>query len=310
VNHFLSLADWEPAQLLALLDLAARVKATPRAWRTALAGRVLLCLFEKPSLRTRVSFEVAMLRLGGHALDYDLGRSPWRAGKETAGDTARTASRYVDALLARLFSDAELRALAAEATVPVVNGLTDREHPCQALADLYTLRERHGGPAGRRLAYLGDGNNNVTHSLLDAGALLGCDVVVACPPAPGFAPDPAILARASRRAAETGGRVGVTHDPAAAVAGAHAVYTDTWMSYHTPPETLAARTAALAPYRVTAARLAGARRDAILLHCLPARRDQEVDAAVLDGPQSAVFDQAENRLWTEMALLLTLLGAA
>lgn len=308
MTHLLSLADWSPKALTAVLDLAARMKAAPEDWAHALAGRVLLCLFEKPSLRTRVSFEVAMLRLGGHAIDYDLSRSPWRAGKETAADTARTASRYVDALLARLFSDADLRALADGATVPVINGLTDREHPCQALADWFTVRERHGAIAGRRLAYCGDGRNNVTHSLLDAAGKLGAELVVACPPDDAFRPEPAVVARARTFARASGGRIDVTDDPRAAVAGAHVVYTDTWMSYHTPPETRAARVAALTPYRVTTALMAVAHPDAVFLHCLPAQRGMEQDAVVLDGPQSAVWDQAENRLWTEMALLVTLLG--
>lgn len=306
--NLLSLSDWSPECLEALLRMALAMKADPERYRSALAGRVLLMIFEKPSLRTRVSFEVAMLQLGGHAIHYDLEHSPWRRGKETPEDTARTASRYVDALMARLYRQDDLLALARGARVPLINGLTDVEHPCQALGDLATLLERHGRLQGLTLAYVGDALNNVTHSLMDGCARTGVNLRIGCPAQPGYAPKAAVLARARAAARATGARIDLLHDAATVVAGAQAVYTDTWMSYHIAPERQAERYAALAPFQVTAALLAQAAPDAVFMHCLPALRGAEQTTEVLDGPRSIVFDQAEMRLHTEKALLLTLLG--
>ncbi len=299
--NLLSLDDWSAGRIDALLRLAGELKAAPARRSAALRGRTLLMMFQKPSLRTRVSFEAAMLQLGGHAIAYDLSASPWGHGKETPADTARTLSRYVDVLMARLYRHEDLEALAAAASIPVINGLTDLEHPCQALGDLLTLREKKGRLSGLRLAYVGDGDNNVTHSLMDACARTGIAMAVACPD--GYEPRPRIVERARR----AGLRLEIGRDPRAAVAGADAVYTDTWMSYHIPPERKAERVRALEPYRVTRRLLAAAPPEAVVMHCLPAERGAELEAEVLDGPQSIVFDQAENRLHTEKALLLTLL---
>ncbi len=310
MKDLLELSSVSPAWIRDILDLAARVKARPADWRRALDGRTLILMFEKPSLRTRVSFETGMAQLGGQAIHYDLSTSPLGQGKESVADTARTLSRYVDAIMARLFSHRTIRDLARYATVPVINGLTDDAHPTQVLADLQTIVEHKGGLAGRTLAYLGDGCNNVTHSLIHACARTGLNLSVGCPPDPAFQPLPAVLRRARAAAARSGARLAVTADPVAAVRGADVVYTDSWMSYHIPAAELQTRLRALAPYRVTPALMRRADRSAIFMHCLPATRGVEMTAEVIDGPRSVVFDQAENRLHMHKAILLRLLGAA
>jgi ornithine carbamoyltransferase len=297
MKHFLSLTDWSAAELRDLLDLAGRVKADPYERRGALAGRTLALIFQKPSTRTRVSFQVAMTRLGGESMvlspsDMQLGRG------ETVEDTARVLSRYVDAIMARVFEHSLVERLTA-GSVPVINGLSDRLHPCQALADVLTIRERFGDERGVTLAYVGDGNN-VCHSLINAAQRFGLRLRVAAPD--GFAPDPAIVAAA----VGVGGDITLTLDPREAVAGARAIYTDTWASMGQESQA-EERRRIFAPYRVDDALLRRAAPDAIFMHCLPAHRGQEVTGEVLDGPRSIVLDQAENRLHTEQALLLTLL---
>lgn len=305
--HFISIANWTEPKLEELIRLAASMKEYPELYSGARQGRVLLMMFEKPSLRTRVSFESAMAHLGGHAIAYDLSTSPWRQGHETVADTARAASRYVDGIMARLYRHEDLLALAAHSSVPVINGLTDLEHPCQALGDLLTLHEEFGRWKGVHLAYVGDANNNVAHSLLDAGSKMGIDLTIGCPSGPEFEPAPEILARARRFATENGSRLEILHDAREAVLGANAVYTDTWMGYHIPPGRREARESALLPFRVTSALMRQAKRDARFMHSLPAWRGKELEADVMDGPQSIVFAQAENRLHTEKAILLTLI---
>ncbi len=298
MKHMLSLMDWSSAELRDLLDLAGRIKKRPLGWPAALANKTLGMIFQKPSTRTRVSFEVAMNRLGGQAMflsptDTQLGRG------ETIADTARVLGRYVDGIMARVFDHAHVEALTASG-VPVINGLSDRLHPCQALADTLTLRERFGDERGVELAYVGDGNN-VCHSLINAAARFGIRLRVGTPQ--GYEPDPAIV----RAARAEGAEVLLTHDPAEAVRGAQAVYTDVWASMGQEAEK-AARARIFDPFRVTAKLFALAAPNALFLHCLPAHRGEEVDAEVIDGPGSVVIDEAENRLHTEQALLLTLLG--
>jgi ornithine carbamoyltransferase len=306
-THFVSLADWSRHKIEELLRFATHIKESPGQYAHALDGRVLLMMFQKPSLRTRVSFQSAMARLGGQAIDFDLAGSPWGAGRETARDTVLTVSRYVDAIMARLFSHAELLDLANHATIPVINGQTDLEHPCQALGDLLTLQEQFGELKGLRLAYVGDASTNVVHSLLDACAKLGAHLSIGCPSMLDYQPDHAVLARARAVAVDSGARLEVVHDARLAVDGADAVYTDTWMSYQIPAEKRAARQLVLSPFRVTTSLMGTARPEAVFLHCLPAWRGNELDAEVLDGPQSIVFAQAENRLHTEKAILLSLI---
>ena len=302
---YLSVDDLSVKDLAQLLDLAADVKDRPDAFAGTLAGRSIALIFEKPSTRTRVSFEVGVSQLGAHAVvlsstELQLGRG------ETIEDTGRVLSRYVDAIVLRTFEQERLEVLAAAADVPVVNALSDFEHPCQALADLLTLRERLGALEGRTLTYLGDGNN-VAHSLLLGGAKAGMRVRVATPP--GFEPIPQIVKRASEIALETGGGVEVTNDPATAVLGADVLYTDVWASMGQEAEA-DERMLVFTAFQVTQAMVDRAADDVVVLHCLPAHRGQEIAAEVIDGPRAAVWDQAENRLHTQKALLLRLLGAA
>ncbi len=306
----LALADWPARRIERTIALGFEVKAHPERYRKAMDGRTLIMIFEKPSLRTRVSFETGVTQLGGHAIYYDMSTSPLAAGKESVADMAATLSRYVDVIMARLFDHAVIVELARHATVPVINGLTDFAHPTQALADFMTIREKKGGWKGLRLAYFGDSRNNMTHSLLSGCARLGMHMTVACPPDDAFRPDPRVLRQAQRFATRTGARIEVTDKAARAARGADVVYTDSWMSYHIPAEQREARLRALAPYQVNAELMRRAKPDAIFMNCLPAQRGLEQTAEVIDGPQSVVFDQAENRLHIHKAILLTVLGLA
>jgi ornithine carbamoyltransferase len=304
-RDYLSVDDLSPGELADLLTLSAAVKMEPHPYEGRLAGKTIALIFEKPSTRTRVSFEVAVAQLGAHPLvlsaaELQLGRG------ETIEDTGRVLSRYVDAIVLRTFEQERLEVLAGAATVPVVNSLSDFEHPCQALADLLTIRERLGGAAGRTLAYLGDGNN-VAHSLLLAGAKAGMNVRVATPP--GFEPIPQVVHRAHEIAAETGGEVTVTTDAAEAAADAHVLYTDVWASMGQEAEA-EERSLVFLHYQLNQKLVEIASDDVVVLHCLPAHRGQEITAEVIDGPRSAVWDQAENRLHTQKALLLFLFGLA
>jgi ornithine carbamoyltransferase len=295
--------DLSRDDLDAILDLAGRIKAGPAGWRAALQDRTLALIFEKPSLRTRVSFEAGMTQLGGHAID--LGQSVAMGKRESVADVARTLSGMVDGIMARTFSQEAVAELARHATVPVINGLSDHLHPCQALADYLTVRERHGRIAGIRLAYVGDGNN-VAHSLMLTGARLGVHVRVATPP--GYAPDPAVVAAAAGDAQPHGGSIQVGTDAAAAVAGADVIYTDTWASMGQEAEH-AERVQVFRPYQVNREVMARAAAGAIFLHCLPAHRGEEVTDEVIESPASAVFQQAANRLHAQKALLVLLLRA-
>ncbi|HEX9888293.1 MAG TPA: ornithine carbamoyltransferase [Nitriliruptorales bacterium] len=307
MQDFLSVADLSSAQLVRVLDLADELKADRAsrhaAWSThvrdELRGQSVALLFEKPSLRTRASFEVAVHELGGHPIpmfDFEVGLGK----RETITDTGKVLSRYVHAIVIRSFGQERVEELAAASDVPVVNALTDLEHPCQALADLQTLRAASGGLAGRALAYVGDGNN-VAHSLLLGGALVGMSVRVAHPE--GYAPDPGVVERARKLAASSGGQIVVTTDPEEGVAGADAVYTDVWASMGQEAQA-SERRDHFRPYQVTSRLMGLAGHDAVFLHCLPAHRGEEVAEDVIDGPASRVFDQAENRLHAQKALLI------
>jgi ornithine carbamoyltransferase len=295
--------DWRPAEIEAILSLAARVKARPADYGSALAGKTLAMIFEKSSTRTRVSFETGMFQLGGLGMflssrDLQLGRG------EPIADTARVLSRYCDGIMARTYAHETVEKLAQYASVPVINGLSDLLHPCQALADFQTIRERFGTAKGFPLCYVGDGNN-VAHSLLLTGAKLGARVAVVTPP--GFEPRAEVVRWARAAAKETQGEIRVTQSLEEGLKGARAVYTDVWASMGQEAEA-AERAKKFEKYRVTERVFSMAERDAIFLHCLPAHRGEEVDAAVIDSPASAVFDQAENRLHAQKALLLTLMG--
>jgi len=298
-RDLLSSADLGAEGQARILEQAAKLKKTRRDHPRILDGRSVAMIFEKPSTRTRVSFEVATAELGAHPFvlrtdEVQLGRG------ETVGDTARVLSRMCDAIVIRTFGQERLVALADAASVPVINALSDHEHPCQALADLMTIGERFADPAQVALCYLGDGNN-VCHSLLLAGALAGlARIAVASPPR--YEPDPGVVAQAEEIGRATGTRIEVGHDPQAAARGADAIYTDVWVSMGQEAER-ADRLAAFQGFAVTSALMATAAPGAIALHCLPAHRGEEIDADVIDGPASAVWDQAENRLHTAKAVL-------
>ena len=301
-RHFLRDDDLTPAQQAEVLDLAKAMKKDRFARRPLEGPRAVAVLFDKPSLRTRVSFTVGIAELGGLPLVIDTQTTHIGRG-ETIGDIARVLSRQTAAIAWRTSGQDRIEELAAASAVPVINALTDEFHPCQLLADLQTVAERLGPLPGRTLAYLGDGANNMAHSWLLGGATAGMHVRVAAPA--GYRPDEAIVAAAQRIAAETGGSVTVAGDPAVAVEGADVLATDVWVSMG--QDDAPARRAALAPFQVSAELLARAADGAVVLHCLPAHRGEEITAAVIDGPASVVWDQAENRLHAQKALLAWLL---
>ncbi|MCP4535898.1 MAG: ornithine carbamoyltransferase [Chloroflexi bacterium] len=298
MNHFLSVADLDADELAQLLDDAARFKHEPEAARLSRAHAAVL-LFERPSLRTRTAYEVAMMHLGGRAVTFEtqLGQ------RETMADVVKTLSHLVSVIVARVRDHASLEALAAHAEVPVVNALSNREHPVEVLADALTMREQWGTTQGRRLAFIGDGNN-ICHSLLLLGSLLGVDVAVASPA--GYAPAAEIVAQAQALADGHNTRIEVLTDPRKAAAGADAVYTDVWASMG-QEESAEVRRQVFEPYQVTGELLSLAQPDAIVLHCLPARRGEEVTAEVLDGPQSLAFDRLSNLVPVTAAVLSWLL---
>ena len=290
--------DLDRAETEAVLCLAAEIRRSPSRFRKALAGRILALVFEKPSLRTRVTFEVAMKSMGGESIFIDSRGEPL-GQREPVADVARNLERWVDGIAARTFRHSTVEDLARWANIPVINALSDRAHPCQALADFLTLRDTFGRLKGLKMAYVGDGNN-VVHSLLLTGAKLGVEVAVATPPS--YEPDPGVVDSAAKLGRLAGAKVCVLNDPEEAVAGAHAVYTDVWASMGSEGEA-AVRRKRFRPYQVTAKLFGKARRDAVFMHCLPAHRGEEVEDSVMDSPRSVVFDQAENRLHAQKALL-------
>ena len=299
-RDLLRLADLSTAEIETILDLARRLKADLRARRqhALLAGRTLAMIFEKPSLRTRVTFEVGMVQLGGAVISLAPGDIHF-GERETAGDIARNLERWVDLIMARVFLHQSVIDLARGAHVPVINGLSDLHHPCQVLSDCLTLLEHRGRIAGLRVVFVGDGNN-MTHSWMDAAARLGFDFVLACPR--GYEPDPTITA-------EAGARVSITNDVEAAVRCADVLYTDVWTSMGQESEA-AARRRAFKGYQVNERLVALAGPEVLVMHCLPAHRGEEITDAVIDGPRSVVFDQAENRLHAQKAIMVWLAGAS
>jgi ornithine carbamoyltransferase len=304
-KSFLTLIDWEPHEIEALLQSALKLKSLRNKGEhcQTLKGKSLAMLFEKPSTRTRVSFEVGMKELGGYTVllrndEMQLGRG------ESMEDTAGVLSRFVDAILIRTHEHARIERLVDAATIPVINGLSDQAHPCQALADLLTILEKKGSLKGVKLTYVGDGNN-VLHSLIQASALTGIDLHVATPP--GYEPDPAVWEYSEQIAGQTGASLTFHYDPTVSVQGADVVYTDVWASMGQEEEK-EERNKTFASYQVNASLMEKAKPDAIFMHCLPAYRGLEVTGEVLEGPQSVVFDQAENRLHAQKALLVAILA--
>ncbi|MBS4213496.1 ornithine carbamoyltransferase [Neobacillus rhizophilus] len=305
-KDFLQLADYTTEEILYMLEVAQELKAQQKQGKPHphLGGKVLGMIFEKSSTRTRVSFEVGMLQLGGHAIflssrDIQIGRG------ESISDTAKVLSRYVDGIMIRTFAHETVEELAEHATVPVINGLTDLQHPTQVLADLLTILENKGKLAGLKLAYVGDGNNNMAHSLMEGAAKVGMDISIASPS--GYLPNGEITERAIKFGQQTGSTVTITNNPQEAVKDADVIVTDVWTSMGQEEET-AKRLEAFQSYQVNAELCKLAKDDYLFLHCLPAHRGEEVTAEIIDGSHSVVFDEAENRLHAQKAILKLLLG--
>jgi ornithine carbamoyltransferase len=301
-KDFLSIRDFSPQEIRHFLDVACQLKAYPDAYAGALKGKTLAMIFEKPSLRTRVTFDVGIQQLGGHPLylspaEISLGK------RESVYDVAKNLERMVQGIMVRTFAHDIVVDMAHHASIPVINGLTDYSHPCQAMADYLTMLEVKGRIAGLKVAYIGDGNN-VAHSLLFAGAQLGAEVWVATPP--GYEPDSQAVAWAAVRSAATDASCTITNDPNLAASGADVVYTDVWTSMGQEAEATARRKT-FQPYQVNAKLFATAKPDAIFMHCLPAHRGDEVTDDVIDSPRSFVFQQAENRLHAQKAIMLELM---
>ncbi len=303
MRHFVSAGDLTREQVLALFALAAELKQRWKSGRRGapLASRSLALIFEEPSLRTRVTFEVGVVQLGGRAV-YLSGQEIGLGTRESVPDVARNLSRWVDGIAARVFAHATVDTLARHASIPVINALSDFEHPCQAIADWFTLWERGLDPARTRLAWIGDGNN-VCHSVVLVGALLGASMIVACPP--GYEPDRRVLEQARR----LGGRLEVTEDARRAATGADVLYTDVWISMGQEAEKVK-RQEAFSRYQLNDTLVGFAKPSALVMHCLPAHRGEEITDAVLDSPRSIVLDQSENRLHAQKAMILDLLGGS
>ena len=303
MRHLVSAGELSREQVLGLFELAADLKQRWKEGRRGapLAGRSLALIFEKPSLRTRVTFEVGAVQLGARAV-YLSGQEIGLGTRESVPDVARNLSRWVDAIVARVFAHATVDGLARHASIPVINALSDFEHPCQALADWFTLWQRGLDPAKTRLAWIGDGNN-VFHSVALVGALLGASMIIACPP--GYEPDRGVLEQARR----LGGQIEVTEDARRAATGADVVYTDVWTSMGQEAEKVK-RQEAFSRYQVNETIVGFAKPSAVVMHCLPAHRGEEITDAVLDGPRSIVLDQSENRLHAQKAVIVDLLGGS
>jgi len=302
-NDLLTGAEWSPAHTHDLLRLTADIKANPLRYADILRGKFIALIFEKPSLRTRVTFEVGIQSMGGSVVFLDHTQA--RLGeRESIADVARNLERWVQGIVARVYEQRVLDEMAASAGIPVINALSDRFHPCQALADFFTLEEKVSNLRGFKLAYIGDGNN-VCHSLIYLAARLGVHLRIATPP--NYAPDRDVLQDSKRVAKETRAKIELVTDPREAVAGVDAVYTDSWTSMGFEAEQNV-RNSVFAPYQVNAALMALAAPNAFFMHCLPAHRGGEVTSDVLDGPQSVVLDQSENRMYVQKAILHTLLS--
>jgi ornithine carbamoyltransferase len=307
VRHLLTVQDVTPGEARKIIDTAIDMKKNPSNYSTTLKGKTLLMLFEKPSLRTRVSFETGMTQLGGHGIFYSIADSPL-GKKENISDTAKCAARYVDIIMARVKKREDLKGLAENSDVPVINALDDYAHPCQILGDMQAIIEKKGSLDGIKLAYFGDCHNNVTYDLMRAAAMLGFEIMVACPEGAEYSPEQSVLDECAELSQKYGGKVTVTHDATEAAADADVIYTDSWMSYHIPKEEEEARVKVFQPYQVNSELMSKAKPDAIFMNCLPAMRGYEQTADVIDGSQSIVFDQAENRLHIQKAIMSFLLG--
>ncbi len=304
MKDFITLGELKEKEIKKLIDDAFTLKGFPEQYRSAMRNKNLLMIFEAPSLRTRISFEVAMNHLGGHPIFYTLKESTL-GKKETMYDLAKTVSRYADLITARIYSHDQLLELAQYATIPVINAMTNMYHPCQVLGDLMTIKEKKKKLKGLKLAYFGDANNNVTHSLLFGTALTGINMSIACPQKKEYLPNPAVLKKAEKIAKRNKAQITITSSPAKAAKGADIIYTDTWMSYHIPEKEKTRRVKDLKPYQVNKKIMP---KNALFMHCMPIGHGYEVTENILKSKNCIIFDQAENRLHCQKAIILNLLG--
>lgn len=304
MKNLISLIDFDNESVNDLINHALKIKESPELYSESMHNKTMLMIFEKPSLRTRVSFQVGMHQLGGHTIVLETKDTPFRE-KESIADTAKASSRYVDIIMARLFKHEDIEELASNATVPVINGLTDTFHPCQILSDLLTIHEKKRKLSGLKLSFVGDGNNNITHDLLLGCSAAGIDISVGCPPE--AEPQKWIIDIANEKSKLNNSKVQITNDAHEAVDNADIVYADTWMSYHISKDEKEKRIKMFRPYQANKKLMSHAKNNAIFMNCLPAMRGYEQTAEVIDGPQSVVFDQAENRLHMQKAIILKLM---
>jgi ornithine carbamoyltransferase len=305
IRNLLKVSDFSKEECERVINKSIEIKKNPKKFRSSLEGETLLMLFEKPSLRTRISFETGMQQLGGHAIFYSIKDSPL-GKKENISDTARVASRFVNIIAARVYKRQDVWDLAKYADVPVINMLDDYAHPCQILGDFQTIKEKRGSLENFKLAYFGDGFNNVTYELMRMCAIYGLRMDVACPNNPEYSPEQSVLDEVSELSKNTGADVKVVNDALEAAKETDVIYTDSWMSYGIPSDQEEKRKKAFMPYQVTSSIMEAANSDATFMNCLPAMREYEQTAEVIDGPQSVVFDQAENRLHIQKAIMLFL----
>jgi len=305
VRHILKISDLSKAEIENIINKAFEIKQNPQIFDSTLKGETLLMIFEKPSLRTRISFEVGMQQLGGHAIFYSIKDSPL-GKKENIHDTAKAASRYVSIIAARLFKRHDMWDLAHHAEVPVINMLDDFAHPCQMIGDFLTIKEKKGRLDNLKISYFGDAYNNVTYDLMRIAAIFGLELDVACPVGSAYTPEQVVLDEVSQISKETGAYVNIIHDAYNAARDSDIIYTDSWMSYGIPVDKEEERRKIFTPFQVNSQIMETAKPDAIFMNCLPAKRGYEQTAEVIDGPQSFVFDQAENRLHGQKAIMLFL----
>jgi ornithine carbamoyltransferase len=305
VRNLLKISDFTKEECIKVINKAVEIKKNPKKFNGMLEGETLLMLFEKPSLRTRISFETGMQQLGGHAIFYSIKDSPLGV-KENISDTAKVASRFVNIIAARVYKRQDVWDLAKYSDVPVINMLDDYAHPCQVLGDFLTIREKKDALEGLKLAYFGDAHNNVTYDLMRMCALFGFRMDIACPSGPEYSPEQSVLDEIIQLSNKTSANINIVHDALNAAEGSDIVYTDSWMSYGIPKDQEKERKQAFGPYQVTQSIMTTAKPDAVFMNCLPAMRGYEQTAEVIDGPQSIVFDEAENRLHIQKAIMLFL----
>jgi len=308
LNNLISISDLKPAEFLNLIERGIKIKHNPKRYYRSLFEKTLLMMFQAPSLRTRLSFEVAMTQLEGHAINYYMEHSPWAHGKESIEDVARVIGKYCDVVMARIYSHADLKKLAKNTEIPVINAMTNNGHPCQILGDFMTIKEKLKKIKGLKLVYLGDSKNNVTYSLMRASALTGNEISIACPSKKDYYPERKVIEETKKLAKKHKGKITITTDPKKAVKNADIIFTDSWMSYRIPEKEKNKRIKELKPFQVNKKLFSLAKKSALFMHNLPALRGHEVTADVIDSKKSIVFEQAANRLPIQKAILLELLG--